>query len=171
MTEYQRALARVSELGGFVEGGNDWAREVKLADTPTTDADLARLGPLRDAEILDLLGTQVYGPGLQHLRDWKSLRTLFLTLSKVDDDGLQYLAEMPWLTTLILDFTPVGDRGLEWVGRITGLQVLNIDGTRCTDAGLRHLESLRHLRTLYFGGSITEVGVARLKTKLPELEV
>src|SRR5262245_50145053 len=91
MTDYERALARVQELGGYVEGGDDWAREVKLNDTPTTDADLALLAPFCDAEILDLFSTEVAGPGLQHLRGWTNLRTLYLTHSMVQDSGLHYL--------------------------------------------------------------------------------
>jgi hypothetical protein len=67
MTEFERAVARVEELGGFVEGGVDSAREVKLNDSSVTDADLSLLAALHDAEVLDLFATKVNGEGLRHL--------------------------------------------------------------------------------------------------------
>lgn len=169
MTDYERAVARVEELGGYVEGGPSSAVEVKLNDSRVTDTDLALLTPLHTATVLDLFATEVTGIGFQELQKWTHLRILYLTHSKVEDQNMQHLAAMPWLEELILDFTPIGDRTLRWVGQISGLTILNICGTRCTDSGLRDLESLQRLKTLYYGQPVTDQGVAQLKSVLPEL--
>ncbi|HWB95997.1 MAG TPA: hypothetical protein VG672_04830, partial [Bryobacteraceae bacterium] len=152
----------VQSRGGtaVVEAGR--IREISLASTATTDADLASLRGL-DLRKLDLSFTEVSDVGLQtlgvaehcplaeiylanttvsdaglkSLRSCQSLRKLGLAYTLVRGDGLDALPAA--ITDLDLTGLSFSAEGLSRIARFTGLQHLDLKYSDIDDAGLVHL--------------------------------
>lgn len=76
------------------------------------------------------------------------------------------------VTQLALIDVPLTDTGLPRLLRLTGLTRLNLSGTAISDAGLDLLGTLTKLCWLGVERTaVTDEGVARLKNRLPHLEV
>src|SRR5262245_19765937 len=91
--------------------------------------------------------TQVTDAGLAHLTGLKELRSLILP-SRIDGSGLVHL------------------KGLSELRRLC------LEGVKLTDKELRHLEALKKLQWVNLRRTdVTREGVARLRKKLPKVEV
>ena len=91
--------------------------------------------------LLDLSGTRVTGPGLEHLQELIRLERLDLSSTPLSDAGLKHLAGPGPFWSLDLADTAVGDAGLEHLARHK-LAFLNLARTHVTDAGLKYLEKI-----------------------------
>jgi hypothetical protein len=66
----------------------------------------------------------------------------------------------------------VTDAGLEQLKALQNLRGLQVAFTTISDAGLVHLGALPNLKELNARGTkVTKAGVAKLKQRLPEIEV
>ena len=170
-------------------GGSDLVeagaiREVSLASTATTDADLANLRGLNLRKLdlsftevgdigLQTLGladhcalTEVYlanttvsDVGLNTLRNCRLLRKISLAYTLVRGDGLKALPE----TIVDLDLTglPFSTEGLSGIARFSGLKRLDLKYSDVDNAGMAHLQSLSNLTYLDLTG--TDLGDAGLE--------
>ena len=76
------------------------------------------------------------------------------------------------LANLDLGRLVITDAGLEYLKALHNLHGLKMTFTSVTDAGLGHLEGLTSLRSLDLRRTkATSAGVAKLKERLPQLEV
>ena len=147
-------------------------REVDLASTPTTDADLPLLARFPALEQLWLDGTRISGTGLKDLKGLTKLTSLSLTGASISDAGLAELTANTQLETLSLNGTKVTDRGLEHLKRLPHLKALGLNDTQISDVGLEHLESLPQLESLVLGNTkVTEQGVKNLQQALPNCKI
>src|SRR5947209_18517611 len=99
----KQALALINKLRGSykIEGeGADRRVLVDLRFTAVTDADLARLRPLKDLVTLRLFNTAITDAGLAHLAEFKRLRALSLNDTRVTDARLARLKGLSALREL-----------------------------------------------------------------------
>src|SRR5262249_51791442 len=86
-----RAVRMIEELGGIVlrddRAGGKPAIAADLNSTKVTDADLKCHGDLSQLRTLELVNTQVTGPGLRYLARLKQFEGLRLSGSHVTDAG------------------------------------------------------------------------------------
>jgi Leucine-rich repeat (LRR) protein len=113
------------------------------------------------------------GPGIRDLStlpELRSLRTLVLTGSEIDDEALVHLTRCRTLMDLSLDHTSIGDDGIQSLKGLSQLRGLGLHNTRVGDAGLIELQQLPMLSSLSLGETqVTNAGLARLSA-LPKLE-
>jgi hypothetical protein len=153
-------------------------QKLNLADTPVTDAGLARLPAWDKLEVLDLAGTKVTDAGLARLlagtphlrvlilggpRTLKDGRDSVLKTPRITDQGASALAAARELQQLELSYSGMGDRALKSLAGLRSLRRLGLDGTKVTDAGLAALRGMESLRDLSLGETrITDAGLAKL---------
>lgn len=89
-----------------------------------TDRGLEYLAGMRNLRVLDLYGTKVRGPGLEHVGKLTSLQELDLEATGVGNGDLKPLAALKGLQTLVLTRTKVTDEGLAHLGGLTQLRKL-----------------------------------------------
>jgi serine/threonine protein kinase len=138
---------------------------VRLIDNKQIgEADLAKLKPLTNLEMLMLNGSQVSDSGMAHLQTLAKLRYLLLSNTLVGNAGMEKLEGLANIEHLGLDGTLVGDAGLVHLKRFSHLSHLNLSNTRISDAGLAHLVALRHLFYLELNGTpVGDSGLEQLK--------
>jgi hypothetical protein len=71
----------------------------------------------------------------------------------------------------MLGRTGITDQGLIHLTRLTNLQTLNLAGTKVTDNSLHYLEGLPLKELNVRGTQITSEAIARLKERIPVLQV
>jgi hypothetical protein len=81
----------------------------------------------------------------------KTLRTIDLTHSNVNDERLSYFANLPNLQSLILVGTKITDVGLKTIGDFKSLTSLDVTGTNVTWAGVDELRVRRPDLKIEFG--------------------
>ncbi len=119
-----------------------------------------------------LTETSVSDAGLFHLKGRINLYTLYLKRNNVGDAGLAHLAGLTNLLDLSLTETKVSDVGLVHLKGLTKLQTLDLSYTKVSDEGLIHLEGLTQLDTLNLGRTkVTDAGIQRLQKALPNLTI
>ena len=148
--QLSRSNLSPAEMAQFVSSVRRFPalRTLRVARTPLTDADLAKLSPLTEMAALDLAG------------------------AGVSDAGLTSLQMFPKLNWLVLDHTHITDNGMDSLVRLSQLKMLSLEETSITDAGLSHLHKLTQLERLYLKGSaVTESGVEELRKKLLKTKI
>jgi hypothetical protein len=183
------ALAQISK--------NQSLRELLIDCQSVTDAGLRSLAALKGLRSLTITNTgeKAIGPGLECLEAMKDLRVLDLGAASVSEAGLAHLAGLTELEILRIGEAPVTDAVLESMGRLTKLGELTIGGpcdvtdqgtlllsrnhrrlrqlevwSGITDAGLEHLANLEELEDLRLPQTITDVGLAHFRGRLPNLK-
>ena len=71
--------------------------------------------------------------------DLEKLRSLSLTLSKLNDEGLKEVAKLKQLVRLYMIRTKITDAGLREVAKLQQLTHLSLDANQITDAGLKEV--------------------------------
>ena len=164
-------------------------KRLALGSCPVTDAGLARLTALQSLEILDLSGVrQVTPAGLSVLKVLPSLvqlgasqmdgrgavldlsgcarlRSLILHMDggALGDESLATLKGLARLEVLQLPSTDITGAGLASLSGLTNLNGLVLCGPKVKDAELASLAAFKKLSFLWWTGSVTDAGVARLE--------
>jgi hypothetical protein len=148
----EAAIAKIQQQGGLV---------LELAQN---DPRLEVSYQQRDGQLTD--------DCLKPLKELKGLVHLNLRGQAVTDAQTAYLKDLTALTRLHLENTKITDQGLANLKGLVGLEYLNLYGTAVSDAGLPSLEGMKKLKHLYLWQTkVTDAGVAKLKQKLPQLDV
>jgi hypothetical protein len=148
----EAAIARIQQQGGLV---------LELAQN---DPRLEVSYQQRDGQLTDSC--------LKPLKELKGLVHLNLRGQPLTDAQSAYLKDLAGLTRLHLENTKISDQGLTHLKGLVNLEYLNLYGTAVSDAGLPALEGMKKLKHLYLWQTkVTDVGVAKLKQKLPQVEV
>ncbi|OWK34535.1 hypothetical protein [Fimbriiglobus ruber] len=91
---------------------------------------------------------------------------------EITDAGLEVLTDLTTLENVSVAWTRVTDAGLIHLKGLTRLKYLDVRGTMVSDAGLDHLAGLTNLSQISAtGAKVTEAGVAKLRLRLPRLNV
>jgi hypothetical protein len=102
--------------------------------------------------------------GLKRLNLWRA--------ANLSDAGLEPLAGLTKMEWLNVDNTQLSNDGLAHLAGMKQLKFLHLGSTFVSDAGLVHLEGLAALdKLIVTRTAVTETGVAKLKEKLPDLDV
>jgi serine/threonine protein kinase len=171
------------DLSGQELSNDDYGRlgkhasllSLSLADTKTTDSQLAALRSALSLRTLDLSGTLVTEEGLRHIANLPSLQRLTLDRTSLTDNGMAPICKMR-LRQLSLAETGITDSGIERLVDQYGvgghLRELDVSNTSITDASIESLKNVRRLQRLRLHGTaITDQGIEDLKTALPNCEV
>jgi hypothetical protein len=159
--------------------------EILRANTSanTTDEVLPLLAErLHQLSVLQHWGAKnLKGSTLGSLMALKSLTTLGLTDTSVNDEGLAQIAGMPQLLTLDLGQTRITDACLPTLKSLPKLESLQIYQTELTDTALLELAAIPTLKRLGTkasgysdwkpGVTFTEAGIAAFEKLRPDVEV
>ena len=131
--------------------------------TNVTDADLARLKPLRAIEQFAISNAPlVTVNGVRHLSELTTLSSVGFYATKINDEAVALLSRLPNLVVLQISETPVTDTGLSHLKASSKLARLAI-GPQITNAGLKTVSGFSNLLGLTLRGSgITDQGFAHL---------
>jgi hypothetical protein len=113
-----------------------------------TDAGLKHLAKLTKLRWLNLAGTGIKGPGLEHLRN-SSLAVLYLNGTDVDDEAMAHVAAMTSLVDLELDETLVTDRGIARLRALKGLNRISLMCVNFTEASFEVFESIPAMTSVW----------------------
>ena len=92
---------------------------------------------------------------MKHVAKLKSLRTLNLGCTHVDDAGLAELQVLAQLRSLDLQDCEITAVGMGYLGKIKSLRELSLYDTHITNAGLRKLEPIGELDSINLNGCET----------------
>jgi tRNA A-37 threonylcarbamoyl transferase component Bud32/alpha-tubulin suppressor-like RCC1 family protein len=177
------------------DGSLDPALAAALPNLPKLEILRANTSANTTDEVLPLLAERL--PQLSVLQHWgaknlkgstlgslmalKSLTTLGLTDTSVNDEGLAQIAGMPQLLTLDLGQTRITDACLPTLKSFPKLESLQIYQTELTDAALLELAAIPTLKRLGTkasgysdwkpGVTFTEAGIAAFQKLRPDVEV
>ena len=133
------------------------------------DGGLRSLRHSQGLRALELRGTNVTGPGLQHLEDLHGLETLVLDVD-VGAEGYEALAKLSRLSHLELEGEPL-DPTLDGLGQLVALEELVLRVPAFDDRAAPELAPLQKLRVLDLGRTkISDVGLEAL-AGLTKIEV
>ncbi len=169
--------AEVRSAGGDVRENEQGRVDFIFFEGPSTTDDSLRpladdLPRLKALKRIQLLGTNVTGPGLDVFRGLTQVQAVDLSNSPVTDAGLAAIVSLGQLVTLNLSGTKVTDAGLSQLASLKSLRILDLSNTAVTDAGLKTLAQLPALKSLRLKGApVTPRGVQTLKASLPGLSV
>ncbi len=139
------ALQAIQKLGG------QFSRDPKGEDHPIVDVGIYQ-------------GSGATDEVFQHLKLFKSLKTLYLNAPEISDKGLRELKDHQSLVGLQLINTRMTDAGLHELKELRNLHDLVFEGSQVTDAGLKELKDHSNLESLTLGGPhITDAGLKKLK--------
>lgn len=135
----------VRSLGGkaVLEGGA--IVEVSLAQTPVTDAQLARLAEATALRKLNLEATELGDAGMKQVARLASLEELNISSTSVSDTGLAELAPLKKMRRLTMANTYIEGAGLE---AVQGLEQLDAHGSPLVNSAVVLLGRMRGLRWL-----------------------
>ncbi|MDA1015319.1 MAG: hypothetical protein O3A00_12820 [Planctomycetota bacterium] len=164
------AVASLMDAGIKFETNADGnVATVNAAESKITDADLAKLKGLPKLVELDLTKTGITAAGLKTVSQLKSLVTLYLDNTSIDNDGLAHLKDMRQLESLSISKTKVTGLGFQHLVGLTNLLRLNLSGLDFKDEDLVHLKGLIGLETVAMqDAKITGAGFANF-TKMKDL--
>jgi len=167
-----RGLARLAKLKTLTK--------LSLRRTQVTGSGLTVLKELPLLTELNVHYIDFGEAGMAHLAGLKSLERLWIYApeGKITDDDLADLSRVTSLKNLQISVhdssqSLITDQGLAHLANLKALESLNIHSCqKVTDAGLRHFEGLASLKRLRLDFSrITKAGIARLKARIPGVEV
>jgi hypothetical protein len=175
--EVRRTATLLEDLFGDPGAPDDPVRVlvvvgVKFDRASATDAGLIYLKEFGSLRVVYLGTTDVSDVGIQHLDGLISIKQLELGGTNVSDAGLQHLKSLKNLQSLELMLTNVTDDGLEHLSGMTKLSSLGLRKCNITDAGLKHLAALSNLHSLDLKHTqVTREGVKKLQQALPNCKI
>ena len=144
--------------------------ELDLTSSWVTDADMAKVGQMRELRKLDLSRTKITDFGLERLKPLTSLRELSLYYAEyITEDGIAHLKGWKDLEVLNLRGTRVTSKVFEHLASLTNLRVLDLGFTQIDDDGFEHLAALTKLEKLMIGGNRLTGACLSLLKLLPTL--
>jgi WD40 repeat protein len=138
------------------------------------DADLARLGELKDLAELNLSHTRISDDGLKALESLTSLRRLYLSETSLTDQAFESIAKHQNLESLDMSGTKITDATPQSLKKLPKLSRLFLSRTEITGEGLAGLSELPELTVLHVTGrefSAAELRALSTLARLEELSV
>ncbi len=132
--------------------------QIRLNETPVSDADLLQLDGLADDLLrINLSRTTISDAGMAKIAGMHKLVQLRLAAPNVTDAGLASVTQLKELKHLHLIAVPLTDAGLEPLAALKHLSSLYLDDTQVTSEGMRRLvEALPNVHLHFDGGHIRD---------------
>ncbi len=160
-------LAHLSALTQVQDMSFHWSENI-------TDEGVRHLAALPHLRSLDVARSRVTDAGLAHLRDVKTLESLWLPSEGISDTGLEYLSQLPRLRSLSVSRAYRGDssgeqgyytdKGIRMLAHCRDLEELSVGSIGMTDASMESIAKLDKLRELSLFGctAVTDEGLKKL---------
>ncbi|MBN1846895.1 MAG: hypothetical protein JW810_14510 [Sedimentisphaerales bacterium] len=137
-----------------------------------TDEFLKDIGDFKNLKFINASATKIKGQCLSCLAGLPHLRTLDLRRNTFDRMALSGLKDVNSLTTLLLSDTNIQDEDLEPIGRLKNLERITLHRTRVTDEGLACLANLKNLKYVsLYETQTTPSGREQLLNEIPGLVI
>ena len=175
--QYQTFLRVSSEEVADFLSEPESRTELALPGAKLTDSAFESLGRCKNLTWLDLSANQISGPQMNQLGGMNRLSQLFLTNCVLDQGCFAGLTKLDSVTEIDLRGTNTTDAFMSELHSSDGfklgnLNILRLSNTQVSDTTLLYLRGQTNLRTLDVRGtSVTQGGVNRLKSDLPDLEI
>ncbi|RCS44688.1 hypothetical protein DTL42_17350 [Bremerella cremea] len=133
-------------------------RELRLDQTPVTDAEADVIAQMDSLEIVNLPASQLTDAGLAKIAALPNLELLRIGSPKLTDAGIEKVGQSKTILYLHLIDTPITDQALPAIAQMEQLQSFYADGTQLTDDGMSNLVKARpqlhiHFNDLHPAGS------------------
>lgn len=142
---------------------NTSLRELEISGDGIREAHFARIGAMKDLEVLKLSPngeTDSPHDGLRHLSHLSQLRTLELSSYRLTDEDLSFLSSLSGLEELNISYSQISDSGLDKLLPLTNLKSLSLSSTAVTDEGVKRLRNFKKLETVFISMTkVTEKGI------------
>jgi Leucine-rich repeat (LRR) protein len=139
-------LERFERIGVVEVGRKDSGGAVVSLNVHVKNVDLEGIEELTELRELSL-GRTISHKGLEHLKELKQLRTLYLNVEGITDTGLKELEKLEELR--VLGLRNITDTGLEYLRNLKKLEALDLSGNKkITGTGLEYVNALKKLRKL-----------------------
>lgn len=127
-------------------------KEIFLSNSEElTDEGLRHTRNLNELKTVYLKNTKIKGEGLRHLAGCKSLETLRMNDSQLEE--INSLPSLPSLKYLVLSNTLLTDNGLNDLSKFPNLEVFGLSGTDITDQSVPRITSIKTLKTVTLAGT------------------
>jgi Leucine-rich repeat (LRR) protein len=172
------AFAAAADPGWIEKAGGNVTRDsagrvvaVDLRSSWITDSDMPRIAEFRDLRRLDVSLTRISDRGLRALKTAPAIEDLNLYFAEqVSDESTAIFRNWKHLKRLNLHGTKITDSTLEILEGLPSLEWLDIGWAQITDTGLDHLSTLNNLRSLSIGGNKLTGAALQVLRQLPQLE-
>jgi WD40 repeat protein/Leucine-rich repeat (LRR) protein len=168
----QTALAPVLRLGGMVRPEGDGLHvEMALPGGPDSVAAMAALESVPQLRSLKIDRAEMMpAAATQSIAKMRSLRSLTINASDLDDAQVARLAALSELTTLDLSHCRnITVPGFAALAKLSKLEDVRLAGTQMTAPGLVPLVGLKNLRSLDVSGASVRTEGLEVLTKYPAL--
>ena len=146
--------------------------ELSVAGANLTSAAYDSIGRCVNLEWIDLSRNAITAKHFVKLKDCQQLNQIILTQCRFENDSLRGLELFSQLDDVDLSGSSVQDFQLAGFKNIRGLKSLGLASTTITDKGLLQLANVTGLVSLDVSRtSVTNEGIAKLKSRLPNLQV
>ena len=147
-------------------------RTIYMTSCGLTDKHFARLGVLKNIEILTLRDNALTDKGLSQLEGWSNLESLSLTKNQINGDGFEHLVKLKHLKKLFLYHNPITDQHLVHIAKMKNLEMIGLAHTPITDEGLKQLAQLKKLKYVsLLDTKVSDKAASEFKKQFPECEV
>jgi hypothetical protein len=145
-------------------------RSLLVHHSPLGDDAMIEVGKLHDLELLYLQDTRITDRGAVRVSGLDKLTRLTMSRCAITDAAL---AEglSPDITELSLEDTGITDAGLVPIGRLQHLERLSLVGSKVTDDGVAALQSMKSLKAVMLGDTVSQQGLLKLQERRPDLYV
>lgn len=137
---------------------------LKLERTSITTVGLRELKACETLEELALAGAgKLTRESLRELKDFKKLRTLYLSTNAFTDEWTAELVACGSLTSVYIRDAQLTDGGAAHLAKMQNLRRLDVWRSKITDEGLKELAKIPTLESLSVGDSVGPAGFKHLK--------
>jgi internalin A len=144
--------------------------ELDLTGTWVSDADMAKVAQFRHLRKLDLSHTKITDSGLEHLKSLENVTDLNCYYAEyITEDGIAHLRNWKRLERLNLRGTRVTSKVFDSLAKLTSLRWLDIGFTQIEDEGFEQLSALSKIERLAIGGNRLSGAALPLLKLLPSL--
>lgn len=112
---------------------------LNLAGASINDDIVCHIGVMRSLHSLDLSDTVVDNRGMSVIAGLSNLEELYLAQTRIDSTGIGDLEDLSRLRVLDISFTSVDDKAVPSLTRLTSLRELRVFGTSLSSAGIQSI--------------------------------
>ncbi len=171
--EEQKAVKEIERVGGTFAWITEDSKELFCLDIENKSKvfDFRALSGLNRLNVLRIFQGKIENKSLVHLTKLNRLELLVITSEGLTNDGTKFIGKLTTLTKLDLMSNSITGKGLQELRNLKSLRRLFLYNTTVVDADLVPLAEMTWLDELCLPTTITDAGLAKLKTSLPKTSI